>query len=167
MHFDICDTGIGCRRAGTRLFQPFTQADGSTTRRFGGTGLGLTISKRLAGLWAAIFRCARSRAWGARFRCGWMRGRFEGVEKIADLGEIDDEAPIERAGVAEDIVLEVACCWRKTGRQSRVLSSLLMRAGQKWCWAGDGRAAVQLAMAAGAAFDLVLMDMADAGDGRI
>jgi len=163
---DVVDTGIGMTpEHRQRIFQPFSQADSSTTRSFGGTGLGLTISRRLAGILGGDVELVCSEPGvGSTFRLRFLAPPAPGAVLIAETHEQAASAPAQAAEAAAEPTL--------TGRRillaedgpdnQRLISFLLRKAGADVVVVENGRAAVDGLLSArdgDSPFDLVLMDM--------
>ena len=143
LRFEVEDTGIGISEAAmARLFQPFSQADASTTRRYGGTGLGLAISRQLVELMGGKLQANSAPGRGTRFWFTLPMGRAEQQAELP-LSPLPTEGP--RVLVAEDNPVNQV-----------VLGRLVERLGCTVTYAQNGAEAVKALRDAD--FDLVLMD---------
>ena len=147
LQVEVSDTGIGIPDAvRPRLFQPFTQADSSTTRRYGGSGLGLAISRQLVELMGGSIGFDSRPGAGSTFR-------FE--VPLEPAATADDPPPTPRGFSPSRAHLKLLVAEDNPANQL-VASSLLRKLGFELTLAADGEAALR-ALAAGT-YDAVLMD---------
>lgn len=154
LRFEVKDTGIGIPKEDQlRLFSAFEQADGSSTRQYGGAGLGLAISKRLVEMMAGEIGVDSCPGQGSTF---WFTARFsKAYEPVAGQAEPRPATPLEklRATCAGARVLVV----EDDPINQLMTRKMLEAAGLKADVADDGAVAVTLAEQGD--YDLVLMDL--------
>ena len=152
LQMQVIDTGIGMSEAQCqKMFLPFEQADGSTTRQFGGTGLGMAISQRLAQLMGGGITVQSALGEGSNFS---LRLPLPQVDAPPASGDREQQTgALSLAGLrvlaAEDIAVN-----------RLILEDMLALHGAQVSFAENGQQAVDLLRESGVeAFDLVLMDV--------
>lgn len=167
LRIEVEDTGPGMTTLQARqLFQPFTQADASVTRRHGGTGLGLTICRRLAGLMGGDVRLDYSAAGrGSRFVLELPLVSAPDAVLVSDLAACNDEssAVVEVSLKQTRHVLHGRILLAEDGEDNqRLIAFHLTRAGADVTIAGNGRIAlekIRQALYEGCPFGLLVTDM--------
>jgi PAS domain S-box-containing protein len=173
LRFEVIDSGIGMTEAQiARLFQPFAQADTSTSRRFGGSGLGLTISRRLAQLLGGDILVRSALGAGTSFTVVIDPGPFDRdamVEAATEAVAGDRRPPSPEHGDLPALEGRVLLVEDGPDNQ-RLLAFVLRKAGAQVELAENGQAAIEAITTAGFAagqsppercepFDVILMDM--------
>lgn len=143
----VADTGIGIPSDRLdAIFLSFTQADGSTTRRFGGTGLGLTISARLAKLMGGTIRVQSEEGVGSQFTFSIS------VPGVIFSGQANQERTIDISGAGFKVLLV-----EDNSVNRMVANAQLTRLGCEVTQASDGHEAIREFRQRD--FDLVLLDI--------
>jgi signal transduction histidine kinase len=162
VEFRVTDTGIGMGpEQVSRVFEPFMQGDESTTRRYGGAGLGLAICRRLASMLGGDVTAESELGRGSTFRLRLPLGadRPRPCEATAN-GPV--EAPPDEPVSAKPLAGLSLLLAEDGPDNQRLISFVLKRAGGDVTVVENGALAIEAvdkARSDGRAFDLVLMDM--------
>lgn len=156
--FEVKDTGRGISpNQAARLFMPFSQADASTTRKFGGTGLGLMLSRRLAQLLGGDVKLAESKVGhGSTFVVTLDPGEIKKVSMQKFGTQLEPPRPSKSRAPIELINMHVLVV--DDSRDNQILiSHFLERAHVVVEIANNGREGVEQALQK--SFDVILMDL--------
>ncbi len=149
--FSVADSGIGLKRADIgKLFRPFAQASEAVSRRYGGTGLGLTLVRRLARAMGGDLTVTSSPGRGSEFRLAV-------ILPVADAGRGGEHAPRKRAGGKRTERARHVLCVEDSPYGRVILNTMLRELGDEADFVGSADAALE--RLARGHFDLVLMDI--------
>ena len=157
IRFDIEDTGIGIPKdRQDTIFESFSQADSSTSRQFGGTGLGLTITSKLAELLGGSLSLKSEPGQGSVFSLVVSAG--VDLESSALMTELERSISHSEKSDIADIRLAGKILVAEDNRVNQmVIQRILEKSGLQVTIVGDGRAALERALSE--SFDVILMDM--------